>query len=1110
MSAADACERARAVRERARNVLVDASAGTGKTRLVVERFVELLCPRDEHPAIPIERLAAITFTRKAAGELRVRVRQHVLEKLAVLPPRDARVPPLQRALAGLDTAHLGTIHGFADRLLRKWPAEARLDPRYQLADDSRALADECFQLLVHASEAQTLGDVLGGTPLAPRADEASTTVYDLQRAGLRLRSFEGEHWTYHGLDGLIAGFVLHRDLDVDEPAPRDFDRAAFERFADEYLHWVEGLSTQTRGGRWLVETGEIVRRMRDEPDPAIVYRELVERLERGPRGRASDVPRQRFDFPDDRRAWDVWKAFDGDTRQRPVRHGALREDLLAPMRRWLATRLVRLRPVVLHLYELIKARHQVVDHVDLLLRLRDVLRDEPQVRRACQAMFDHLFIDEVQDTDPLQAEIVMFLCERGAAATSWTDVTPAPGTLTLVGDPKQSIYRFRRADIVTYQRMREIVARGPCLEVQLTSSWRSAPDLVTWINSRFAPIFGAAGDAGQVRYQPLARGRTSGQAQTVHAVSLHLSDGGDAARYRTFEADAMARYLRWLVEISGVRIHDRYTGAPRALRYGDVGVLAFTTTHLPVLFEHLDRDGVPYSARGGTLFLSDPLHRRFLLALCALADRDDGVAWASLLRPPFFALDLGDLARARSDDPSERASQARAIVTELRRRRFERSVGATARALVEETGLGATVARGPNGAQRLRGLRELCLQLEVRAAEEHLDFDAIVARVRAWVDAPIGLERPAPVTADAVRILTVHQAKGLEFPVVMLWDARAPWSERARFEPWTIEPEGRAWALRLEHLSWEEPLGANIAERERRMQEAERKRLAYVAVTRARDLLVIPRFVDAPAGRAILGSLVGGCEDDPTVLVQPVHAPSAPADWYLAAAAPSGAPVDEITGRDIELRRLWEERARHASAPVLRPVAFSDASSPRALWDKRGRFGTRFGATVHLAIAMVLEQGLSPDVAVERAAGSAGLRAHRAEAIEDVRRALSTLAQLGVGVDRRAFRLELPLAGVSERGELVAGYADLVALVDDTTVVLDFKTDTPPADDSSIPERYVDQVLGYAHVLAQGLGVERVRAGLLFTADGGVRWVSRAVQLVARARPDTPAKGAAT
>lgn len=532
---------------------------------------------------------------------------------------------------------------------------------------------------------------------------------------------------------------------------------------------------------------------------------------------------------------------------------------------------------------------------------------------------------------------------------------------------------------------------------------------------------------------------------------------------------------------SGISIVDPKTGKTRAIGYGDIGVLAFTTTNLATLFEAFDRDRVPYAARGGTLFLSDPIHRQFLLGLVALADRDDGVALSALLRPPFFAVDLADLARSRREDPDDRAVQARAVVRELRRHRFERSPGQTARALLEQTGLGRTTALGPNGAQRLSALRELCFQLEVRALDEHLDFDAVVEQLRGWIDRPQGLDRPHPVDGNTVRAMTVHQAKGLEFPIVVLWDGRATWTDRVRYDAWTADERG--WAMRLDLVRWDEPRERDIANDERNKRTIERKRLVYVAATRARDILVVPK-VGAPDDRWIFGRLLGST-GTPNVLLQPLHTPAAHAPWFDSA---SPAVMDEpqvTTARDVELRAEWCRSATEAARERMRPVAFTDVSTPRTWWGKKGRFGRVFGETVHLAIGLALRSATASD-AVRTASLRTGLTENLPEAIGDVTRALSTLAELGI---TGPLELEYPVTGVAPGGQLVSGYVDLIAAVGATTLLLDFKTDVPSPPSMPVPQNYADQVTGYAAVLARTLAVS-IRPGLLYTADGTVRWLS--------------------
>lgn len=1077
------------IAERARNVIVDASAGTGKTALIVERWLELVAPHDARPAIPIDRLVAITFTRKAAGELRIRIRQRMLEALAALPPTDARAALLREALFGIDTAQIATIHGFADHLLRMWPAHTGLDAHYQLDEDEARLHRACFESLVHAAETGTLAQLVAGTPAAARADEATETICELERAGLRLRSRETEHWTYHGLDHLIADMLRQRDLPWHEPAACPFDHAAFARVSAAYQQRIAGLTAGSPGARWLLDLGERLRALHGEHDPALLCAALVERLTRGPRDKASDPPTKKHDFGGDHAAWQLWKAFAERASESP----ALRDQLLAPLRHWLAIRLVRLRPVVLQAYEQLKAQRQVVDHGDLLIRLRDLLRDHREIRSHCQQCFDHVFVDELQDTDPLQAEIIAFLCERSPSAARWRDVELAAGKLTVVGDPKQSIYRFRRADITTYHDLIALIERGPHVSAQLTASFRTAPQLVDWINLRCGELMGSHGErfqltTGEVRYRALSHGRTDGAGPAVRIVPFAPAAGALADDSRALEAETMARYLRWLVTMSDVKICDPVSREARPIRFADIAVLALTTTTLHLLFAALDRHGIPHAARGGRVFVDDPLHRQFLLGLCAIADRDDGVAVAALLGPPFFALDFSDL--VRDGDPTDRATAARAIVRELRQRRFERRPGSTARALLEHTAFGRMVALGANGAQRLRGLRELCFQIDRCAHDHQLDFDATMERIRAWVDDPPELDLPFPIDGDTLRVSTVHQAKGLEFPVVMLWDARATWREPPNFAAWTSALDGSGWELRLDLLRWAQPANGDIVETERKMREAERKRLIYVAITRARDLLILPR-ADGTDDRHIFHRLIGaGQSRSDTVHEEERHTPLEQAAWFAAAAPPPITLPSQVTTRDDELARDWVVCVRDASQPWLVPIAFTQAASPRLWWGKRGRHGTTFGQTVHAAIGAVLTGPRTLDEAVQAAATRHGLDTHLREAREDVARALDTLRSLRI--DEAPHCLEYAIAGVSPGGGLIAGYADLVVVPPaGPLLIIDFKTDAPPSAFAPIPRSYVEQVHGYAHALERALALASPpRAGLLFTADGEIRWLS--------------------
>ncbi len=1107
----DEAQRRAAIHARGVNVIADAGAGTGKTTLLVARLVEMVAPSDDGPAVPLPRLAAITFTRKAAGELKLRVREAILRALA-----DGELSPLRRgrlsaALGALDTAHVGTIHSFADRLLRLRPVEARLSPSYEIVEDESDLLRETFEVFLQAVEAGTLAAELEGRVDGKVAEEASRAVVDALRAGIRAASVPHGHGEYPGLDRLFERLVRTRDVRPAVPPPQAPDLPRFRELVAELAGLAEGSRGEGAGSRFLARMVARLRRLADEPDPVRILAELL-RI----RGATPKRMRKGVDFEGDDPGWRAWKAFDGDGGKRPVRDGPLRDDLLLPFARWLGRRLVAAAPAVVATYERVKARHRAIDQVDLLLELRDLLRERPDVRADYQELLDHVFVDELQDTDPLQAEIVLFLCEDGARAATWRDVALVPGKLTIVGDPKQSIYRFRRADVAAYAQVRAIVQRGPHLVAKLSASFRGHPSLIAWLNDRFDEVLGTAEpgkpvfDAGQgtVANERLVAALEGADGPRVVVLPL-AADPPRKPEYRAAEAKALASWLRRTVEGRERAVVDPVTGASRPAGWGDVAVLAASTSSLSVLFPELDRLGVPYAARGGTLFLSDPLHCQFLLALRAVADRDDGVAQAALLRAPFFAIDHDDLARERAAEPGSthagvlRARAAMALLRELRTRRLERPPGATARDLLERTAFGRAVALGPNGAQRLDALRELCFALDAAAAEG-LDFDGATARLRRWAIEPVALDPPRPVAREAVQILTVHQAKGLEFPIVALWDACADLDARDDRAVFSVDRDGGAWTLSLDGLACEEPEGGDAAARERRYLDAERKRLVYVAATRARDLLVLP-VAGEPNPEWISGRLVQG---GPAALTETLDAFAVGAEPAWAAEIPSPAPRPrgDASALAAEVSSAWRRAAEDAARPRFAPAAVS-AEAHRLEEERLGpgetaslrprresRFGNVFGETVHRAIGLALADAtLRPGSAIDRAARATGLAANRGEAADDVRRALAALERAGLRrVPGPDLRLEYPVALAAD-GRLVVGYVDLVGLREDRLAVVDFKTDAPPQGDVARTHApYVEQVRSYARILeALGLAPGGVEAGLLFTAEEEVRWVVR-------------------
>lgn len=1103
---ADAAERDKAICERERNVIVDAGAGTGKTTLLVARLLHLIAPEDDGVALSLDRIAAITFTRKAAGELKLRLRETLLAGAGRRNLSEIRQQRIAHALEILDNASVSTVHSFADRLLRLRPADAKLSPAYEIAEDSSELVEEAYRWLLEPAHQ---GGSIGGGDLEELAAEATETVRMFQAAGLLVRTQELEWADRLGLDAFVRDVIETRDRMVLVPAASAPDRNAVRRCVAELAGIVEALTGDTSGSQRLRRLCKQAMRVADAEGDAEALRRAV--------AWAKDLKKsgkdltQREHFDGDSQGWEAWKWVTTGVRgsgkkkeERPF--GSLGAALVEPLMAYMAQRLVRLRPVILARYDAVKRARGVVDQIDLLIELRDLLQRNRDARAFYQARFDHLLVDEFQDTDPLQAEIVMYLCEAGAKAECAEDIVLQPGKLTIVGDPKQSIYRFRRADIAMYAAVCDKVREAPVCEVQLTVNFRSAASILDWLNEAFDAVLGPAGkgplydsNTGTVRNVRLV---SSGKRHADAAV--HVLPFGNAElkadESRNLEGEALAHYLRYLVEESELYIADPHSNKLRRPRYGDIAVMMIATQTVHHLTSELDRIGVPHVVRGGTLFMQDALHQQFVLGLRALSDHGDGVARAALMRPPFFAVGLEDLVRGRDPEAkSEVLQAAEGLVTVLRRDRHRATPGETARGVLEQTGFGRYVAASVNGAQRLARLYQLCTSLDELARTSNLDFDGVTAVARRWIDAPPRIDAPLPVDADAVQVITTHQAKGLEWPIVALWDGRAGWKAFLPQVAFTVDADSGQWAIKLDGLVYD-PSDKQLQKREGELRAAERKRVAYVAATRARDVLIIPE-AGAPDERSIAGMLLVSANGKAHHRVDAYQGEGG--GWWKGQVDVSARPIVPVRDGLSEawvgaVGRAFSERLRPAgittvahAVPVRTPAAAEEVEVEPIAWKAReGRYGPVFGLTVHRALQLVLTKRVSAEVAVQQAAREQDLNEHAGVALEDVRRTHAALRD--AGLLEHSLRVEYPIAGSLEAGMLVSGYVDLLVASPEGLMVIDFKTDAPPRGDleSGYPA-YVEQVRAYVRLL-EGAGVagsRSIRAALLFTAEGALRWV---------------------
>ncbi len=916
----DAVARRRIESEHEASFFVEAAAGTGKTTALVGRIVSLL----RAGGAELEGIAALTFTEKAAGEMKLRLRARIEQARSESSASQQERRRLDRALQQLELARIGTIHAFCADLLRERPVEAGVDPLFEVA------AEEEAEELLEAAFEDWFQRVLADPPEGVRRV--------LRRRG----QGPAGAGPREQLRRAVASLVEHRDF----AAP--WRRSPFDREAAIDALWRElrelgPLARRAASPRdWLARSFEAIGRFVEEV-------ELLEAVREGRRDYDGLEARLR-DFASGRQRH--WRWTGG---QRPYAKGLPRQALLArrdaaraALQELLERSAADLAPLlqrelqpVLEAYRERKRRAGRLDFVDLLLAVRDLIVQRPEVRRDFQRRTSHFFVDEFQDTDPLQAEILLLLAADDPEETDWLRAQPVPGKLFVVGDPKQSIYRFRRADVAIYEETkRRLVERG-AETLQLSASFRALPSLQQAINAAFEPAMDEASPGIQARYVPLepVRAEATGRPSLVALpVPRPYGDYGSVVQWRIEDSapDAIAAYVDWLVRESGWSVEDpERPGRSVALAPRHVCLLfrrfrSFETDVTRLYVRGLEARGIPHVLVGGRSFHDREEVLALRNALVAIEWPDDALRVYATLRGPLFA--LGDDAllayrerfgslhplrprgEATLEDSEVEVAEALDVLAELHRQRNRRPAAATLGALLEAVRAHAGIAIWPTGEQALANcLRSLDLarRFERRGATS---FRAFVERVEA--DAERGEARDAPVVeegTEGVRIMTAHRAKGLEFPVVVLADPTAMLTGR---EPTRhVDVGARLWA---EPLCGCVPVELREAQEEERARDAaESVRLAYVAATRARELLVVP----------VLGD---GCQPLEDRWQRPLLAAVYPEPRARREAGP--APGCPDFGQDSVLERP-DAAGKGASASVAPGLHRSRAGTPVVWWD---------------------------------------------------------------------------------------------------------------------------------------------------------------------------------
>ncbi len=1079
---ADRANRRRAIEETGRSFVVEASAGTGKTSVLVERILH--CVLHEGPEgvpLPLARICAITFTEKAAGEMKLRLREEFERRAA--EPGSVGDAALQ-ALVDLESASISTFHSFAVAMLKERPVEAGLDPRFTALDAVQS--DLFFQEVWEGWLQQAIQE------RRPRLEQAL-------RAGLRLSALRTaahtlrEHvYTVRNLQLVAPPSEEETKAHLAEMLEKGTDLRKLARKPDDKL-----IALLDDARSWLADPGgEVTPRKPGNKGAAGGWQGGKDTVQE-----VRDFVRSVADWAPQVRLLPVRRALDGVLR-------LIIEDFLPA---WADHKRVR----------------GFLDFDDQLWCAHDLLASCSAAREEFQNRFAALLIDEFQDTDPVQWEIVRMLASVPDLARTGGGAI-GPGRLFIVGDPKQSIYRFRGADIETYGNVTgtdSMKALG--LErLELTTNFRSVPCILDFVDSAFRDVMR---EEENKPYQPsyLAFGGRGFRTGKSEECGTHLlgdrSGNGDAAgtgpEFIQREAIRIAGLITTMCRGDGWKIQERRSSLWRAPGFRDIAVLLPVLTHADVLEEALREAGIPYVLEGGKFYYARSEVSSAITVLRAIANPNDSVALYGALRSIFFGLSDEDLLRARIEGipldyrtnvpaSSDLAGPYR-VLHELHLRRHERTASETLECLFGNTGAREVLA--VRGVQSLANLNKLVRTL--RSLQKDAAFSEVIDLIGSMDEEGIaeGESRIMEEHSDAVRILSIHRAKGLDFPIVIA--AGLGLQRRSRQTDFLADPHiNKTFALRLgsKHSGLQTPGWERLAEAEKEKEEAELIRLLYVAMTRARDHLVVSTHA---RGRRIrgtdewaaafestrlksIGEFLTGLfrGDGPEVdFVTVTAAPEAPASRSRADAKPQQELESILASRYLELRRLLDETP-HARGIVAASAATREKGTEESVRDMIRDQAIRLGLAFHDVMSTLNLEGMPDPESLAHSFGTKhGLDSQGRETLHEMllrtfgSRLLDRvrLAQASGG---RIFR-ELPYIRLmgEPKGSVEEGKIDLLFEESGAWILVDYKTDRIPEEtqntDLYFQEQYGGQVHAYRSAL-QEAGIQVASACLLLARTG--------------------------
>lgn len=922
------------------NICVAAGAGSGKTGVLVERYLRLIL-ESRSGDLPlqlqagVENILVITFTDKATREMKARIVSALLAENLLEERRR------------IETAYISTIHGFCSRLLQENPFEAGVDPQFKVLEEPKAkrlfrsvyeevLAtayreeEEAIIELVAAIQAnRTANDP--ADPLVTLVGAMESVINQLRGAGRTVQEIErhylaGEKHTLETSHQLIRDWLepIWREIEDCRQALATLQSGLHLAFANAYQA-VNRLSTRENASiqDTFVALNEIQKSVTPLRDPHAA-----------PDSRESQAYQtfQRIKIACEE-AKTLYKAL-GDKEEEAQQ--ACHRFWGALLKVWSA-------------YNQEKRRQGVLDVEDLQAEALRLLESSPEVRLRYRERFRYLMVDEFQDTNAVQMRIIETLHTPESelnAKCKHENFVPAPreaerNYLFVVGDVQQSIYAFRNADPALFRDLeRDFRERNAGLHVPLAVNFRSRPEILLLIRR----VFGRIWQRAETPFVPLTAGAEFTD-KSLPSVEIFLSKSLSRQDCLALEAEALATRIAQIVAESQIRIthsHDPRQGEPVA--YRDIAVLFRATTHINIYERAFARQGVPFFIVSAGRGYYTRFEVRDILNLLTLLETPlNDVALFATLRSPFVGLSIDSLHRIHAFAERRKGAQKQSgslyfeiepllesgeleradaeklrrfarTMEELRQAEDRLPVGHTLERIITKTHYDARLLCRPDGRRRLANVRKL---LQMANSDSVAGVREFIARLRD-LEKISEREGDAPTeeeAANVVRFFTIHGAKGLEFPVVALADMSSSLN-RAEKSLFVCDPSRLTLGTRA--MGSEDAVYKTIAERKAQRELKESERLLYVAMTRAREHLILSGLMGARGDNwaaqvfPLLGLLEAGEEAETRLIAGRLEALVAPHSAYATRKAGSS---------EARTRHKTRQKAEEIAAGLLQEAS---------------------------------------------------------------------------------------------------------------------------------------------------------------------------------------------